>query len=105
MIKEYVNNPNNPRLTSIQDVAQLITAQQNEYNLKATPKHTIQIILDIEKNPTDLKVFNITNFKREYYSFKMESNSIVASVLTGGPIVKKWPNKIIIQSCKSMCES
>lgn len=102
MLDQYTKNPANKKVETIEEVANVISSTQEQYNKnKEIPVKSFQLLLEIEDMPSERNILSISNFKAEYYSFKREESGISASILTGGPVVKRWPGKILMKSFKN----
>ena len=97
MVKNYVNNPDNPIIKSVGDLVKAIRSEQINCNERRQFKgkdkiSSTQVNLDVPES-THFLALKISNFKKGYYSFYKKDDKLVASFLTGGPVVKEWEPK------------
>lgn len=118
MLREYENDPNNPRIISVDQVVSIISEIQQKRNKRQEERNNIidknkdknrdknikkkdlidstQIALNnLEPVPMQRKVLSLSDFRKPYYSFFITKDSknndiICASFLTGSETLKTW---------------
>jgi hypothetical protein len=114
MLDQHNNNPTNERLTTLEQVCEVVGNTQERYNKRReekiraeekrgkkgkrkplSPIKSYQLILQIDEMPQERLSLNIENFTI-YYSFKRINGTLVASILTGGPVVQIWNDKDLV---------